>query len=134
MLLVSMLVACENNNTVCLQDEIDLKPTLDLNDLLILTPVPEIIASPTLVEINGKMIEVSKVVDYPVCNDHWSGVVYVGCDVEIGTSELDEDKNPLFFKDCQLTIEPNTVVYVAAHNDAPYYKGCSCHTGEEPVH
>jgi len=29
-----------------------------------------------------------------------------------------------------LNIAPNTVVYVAAHNDAPYYKGCSCHTGQ----
>jgi hypothetical protein len=24
------------------------------------------------------------------------------------------------------------VVYVAAHNDAPYYNGCSCHTGTNP--
>jgi hypothetical protein len=29
-------------------------------------------------------------------------------------------------------MEPDTVVYVAYHNDAAYYKGCSCHVNGEP--
>lgn len=71
--------------------------------------------------------------DYPLCNDVWSGTVYVGCDARVAQAALDEESNPLFLKGCDLDIAPNTVVYVAAHNDAPYYKGCSCHTGEAPA-
>ena len=78
-------------------------------------------------------MEVDKVVDYPLCNDNWSGTVYVNCKVQVAEAELDADANPLFLKGCNLNIEPNTVVYVAAHNDAAYYKGCSCHTGEVPL-
>jgi hypothetical protein len=77
-------------------------------------------------------MEVDKIVDYPLCNDDWSGTVYVSCDARVAEAELDADANPLFFKGCNLNIAPNTVVYVAAHNDAAYYKGCSCHTGEGP--
>jgi len=51
----------------------------------------------------------------------------------VAQAELDANANPLFLKGCKLNIDPNTVVYVAAHNDAPYYKGCSCHTGEDPI-
>ena len=84
------------------------------------------------VEINGKKIEVDKLVDYPLCNDSWRGIVYVGCEAQIAEAEDDPNDNPLFFRGCDLKIEPGTVVYVAAHNDTPYYKGCSCHTGEIP--
>jgi len=99
-----------------------------------MTPAPDSASAPTPVtlEIKGKMIEVDKVVDYPICNDDWSGVVYVTCDAEVAEAALDADENPLFFEGCELNIEPDTIVYVAAHNDAAYYKGCSCHTGEEP--
>jgi hypothetical protein len=72
-------------------------------------------------------------VDYPLCNDDWSGIVYVSCDAQVAEAKSDAQDNPLFFEGCNLNIEPNTVVYVAAHNDAAYYKGCSCHTGEEPM-
>ena len=48
-------------------------------------------------------------------------------------SKLDDEDNPLFLKGCDLHIEPNTIVYVADHNDQPFYKGCSCHTGKEPL-
>jgi hypothetical protein len=65
----------------------------------------------------------------PLCNDRWEGTVYVTCDVQVAPWD-EEEENPLFFKDCDLEIEPGTIVYVADHNDAPYYKGCSCHTGE----
>jgi len=85
------------------------------------------------IEIKGKLTEVDKLVDYPICNDDWSGVVYVSCDAQVAEAALDADENPLFFEGCALNIESNTVVYVAAHNDAAYYKGCSCHTGEGPA-
>ncbi len=74
------------------------------------------------------MLAVDKVVDYPLCNDNWSGTVYVSCDAQV--AEWDPEEGSRFFKGCNLTIDPDAVIYVAAHNDTPLYKGCSCHTGE----
>jgi hypothetical protein len=128
---VFFLVACERKNTVCPPDEETSQPALQLADLLETTS-PSSSSGPIQVEIQGKMMEVDRVVDYPLCNDDWSGTVYVSCDAWVAEAELDADANPLFLKDCNLNIAPNTVVYVAAHNDAAYYKGCSCHTGEAP--
>ena len=79
------------------------------------------------VDINGKLMVVDDVINGPLCDSKWSGTIYVGCDLQI--CEWQED--PTFLKDCSLSIETGTVVYVAAHNDAPYYKGCACHTGED---
>jgi len=86
------------------------------------------VTTPATVKINGKMMTVAKVVTGPLCNDHWKGSVYVACNVRVFKWE----EKPLFLKNCDLTIEPGTVVYVAYHNDAAYYTGCSCHTGEQP--
>jgi len=91
------------------------------------TSSPEISSSPVKVKINGKATTVDQVVTGPLCNGNWKGTVYVGCDVQVTKWE----KDPLFLKGCDLSIEPNTVVYVAYHNDAAYYNGCSCHTGEQ---
>lgn len=85
--------------------------------------------TPSLVEIAGKMIAVDRVINGPLCNDHWRGTVYVGCNVQV--VEWAGDELPTFFDKCDLTIEPGTTVYVAAHNGAAYYNGCSCHTGAE---
>jgi hypothetical protein len=71
---------------------------------------------------------VDKVVEGPLCNDVWSGTVYVSCNVQV-VAWVEE---PVFLKNCYLTIEPGTVVYVAYHNNAAYYNGCSCHTEETP--
>ncbi len=71
---------------------------------------------------------VDRVVEGPLCDDHWQGTVYVGCGVQV----KEWSEKPLFLKDCDLTIEPGSVVYVADHNNAAYYNGCSCHTTEEP--
>jgi hypothetical protein len=128
LLLIFILTACERSQTVCPQDIGTPEPTLQLSDLNAMTPEPS--SGPTQVEIGGKMTRVDKLVDYPLCNDDWSGVVYVSCDAQVAEAELDADSNPLFLKGCNLNIAPNTIVYVAAHNDAAYYKGCSCHTGE----
>jgi hypothetical protein len=59
-------------------------------------------------------------------NNTWSGRVYVACNVQVYPWE----ESPTFLKDCSLSIAPGTVVYVASHNNAAYYNGCSCHTGE----
>jgi hypothetical protein len=80
------------------------------------------------VSIGGKTMMVDKVVTGPLCSGHWEGTIYVGCDVQV----VEWVETPLFLKDCDLSIEPGTVVYVAYHNDAAYYNGCSCHTGELP--
>ena len=127
------LTACERTNTVCPSDEGTPQPTLQLADLIKESPPALRTNGSTRVEIQGKLTEVDKVVDYPLCNDDWSGRIYVSCDVQVAESELDADSNPLFLKGCNLNIAPNTIVYVAAHNDAAFYKGCSCHKGEAPL-
>lgn len=80
--------------------------------------------APLAVEIGRRVIQVDRVVEGPLCNDSWSGTVYVTCNVQV--YEWKED--PTFLKNCNLSIAPGTVVYVAAHNDTAYYNGCSCHT------
>ena len=90
------------------------------------TPVHESSFSPFSMEIGGRTMKVDKVVEGPLCNDNWSGIVYVACNVQI----YQWTDQPIFLKGCNLTIEPGTVVYVAYHNDEAYYNGCSCHTGE----
>jgi hypothetical protein len=132
-LLTFLLAACSRTNTVCPSDEGAPLPGPSLADLIIASPPVSKLSVPIQVEVQGKMVEVDKVVDYPLCNDDWSGRVYVSCDARVAEAELDEDANPLFLKGCNLNIALNTVVYVAAHNDAAFYKGCSCHTGEDPL-
>lgn len=88
-------------------------------------PKPE----PSLVKIAGKETAVDRVITGPVCDDVWSGKIYVGCNLRL--AQWKNGSKPDFFKNCDLKIEPDTVVYVAAHNDAAYYNGCSCHTGGE---
>ncbi len=132
LLFVLFLSGCEREKTVCAPDEGTLRPALQLADLINQPPPASASSGPIQVEIQGRSMEVDKLVDYPLCNDNWSGTVYVSCNVQVAEAELDADSNPLFLKGCNLNIAPNTVVYVAAHNDAPYYKGCSCHTGTLP--
>jgi hypothetical protein len=129
---VFVLCACARNETVCPSDEGTPQAALQLEELIRLPPPDPASSEPVEVLIRGKEMEVDKLVDYPLCNDDWSGTVYVSCDTRVAEAELDADSNPLFLKGCNLDIAPNTVVYVAAHNDAPFYKGCSCHTGSAP--
>jgi hypothetical protein len=74
-------------------------------------------------EIKSKQIQVDRVITGPVCNETWSGTIYVSCDIQIPAWE----KDPFFFQDCDFDIEEGTIVYVEAHNDKQYDKGCSCH-------
>ncbi len=132
MLAICLLSACERQNaTVCTPEVGTPRPTVDLASLLRITPTPGPSPTPVKVEIGGKMMLVDRVVAGPFCNEEWSGTVYVNCDAQI--APWDDEENPLFMEGCNLNIEPNTVVYVAAHNDAPYYQGCSCHTGDLPT-
>lgn len=128
---VFFLASCERQKTVCPADYKTPLPALQLTDL-INSPSPSSPTGPIEIEIQGKRKQVNKLVDYPLCNDKWSGTVYVSCEARVAEAELDADANPLFLKGCNLDIAPGTVVYVAAHNDAAYYKGCSCHTGSAP--
>lgn len=89
-------------------------------------PAPDSTPTPVLIEIGGKTIPVDEVVEGPLCNDSWSGTVYVTCNVQVHPWE----EQPTFLKNCNLSIAPGTVVYVAYHHDTAYYNGCSCHTGE----
>jgi len=99
-----------------------------------LTTSPEALSTPTLgpsptsflMEVNGRTITIDRIVKGPLCNDTWSGTVYVTCNVQVYSWQED----PTFLRNCNLSITPGTVVYVAYHNDAAYYNGCSCHTGE----
>ena len=90
-------------------------------------PTPRPSSTATQVEIGGKRLLVDRVVEGPLCNDTWSGTVYVTCDVQVYPWE----GQPAFLQGCNLQIEPGTVVYVADHGDEPYYKGCTCHTGPD---
>ena len=92
------------------------------------TLVPASSTIPIEIEINGIKMMVDKVVTGPLCNDKWRGKVYVACEVQV----LKWEESPLFLKNCDLSIEPGTVVYVAYHNNAAYYNGCSCHTEANP--
>ena len=80
-------------------------------------------SSPTWIEIKSKETQVDRVITGPVCNDTWSGTVYVTCDIQIAAWETEA----FFFQDCNLDIDDGAVVYVEAHNDKAYYEGCSCH-------
>ena len=90
-------------------------------------PYPEEVLNsvrePQLIEIKGKEVLVDEIISGPVCNDTWSGVVYLTCDIQIPAWEGDA----FFFQECDLDIEEDAVVYVEAHRNKPYTEGCSCH-------
>lgn len=119
------LAACGGTRSLCAQEGAkSMYLSASPNDLPTPTPLPS--ATPVMVEIGGRKIAVDKVVSGALCHDHWSGTVYVTCEVQV----YPWVDSPLFLKDCDLEIEPGTVVYVAYHNNSAYYQGCSCHTGE----
>lgn len=79
---------------------------------------------PEEILIGKKVINFDRVVHGPICNDTWTGKVYVACDITI----QDWEESPKFLEGCNLVVDPDAIVYVAAHNNAPYYKGCGeCH-------
>jgi len=124
-MLVVLLAGCQESTPVC--------PTPAASPVFLSLapdqlPTPTPVSAPSTVLIGRKEVQVDKIVSGALCNGTWSGTVYVGCDVQVYPWQ-DE---PIFLKDCQLEIDPLTVVYVAYHNNTAYYNGCSCHTGETP--
>ena len=122
-ILASLITACQAAAPVCPPDSISYvtgdAPSLVRGD-------PEEPSTPMLVEINGKEMLFDDVIHGALCGGEWRGTLYVACDLQIAAWE----EEPTFLEGCDLEIEPGTVVYVAAHNNEPYYQGCSCHTGE----
>ena len=126
-LILLSLAACDTQ-PACPQPEDESRYLSPLEVETLSSRALETPSIPIKAEIGGKMIAVDKVVTGPLCNDHWKGTIYVACDVQVAEWE----EKPLFLKNCNLSIEPDTVVYVAYHNDAAYYNGCSCHASEQP--
>jgi hypothetical protein len=120
-----LLAGCQEATPVC-------SPVTQTPQYLILPPeqlpTPTPVSGVRSVLIGRNEMQLDKVVEGPLCNDSWSGTVYVTCDVQV----YPWTEEPIFLKDCQLDIEPQTVVYVAYHNNTAYYNGCSCHTGLTP--
>ncbi len=87
---------------------------------------------PQTLALGRQEISFDQVISGPLCNDTWSGTVYVSCDLQIprwkGEGNGEEEVEPLFFEDCELVIAPDAVVYVEAHGNQPYMQGCSCHS------
>jgi hypothetical protein len=124
LLLLMLIAACQPAEPACPADSIAYLTDISSSQNVTSHGIPKI--ETQLVEIKGRDIEVDRVIRGTLCNDSWSGTVYVPCEIQI----LEWEENPNFLENCELKIEPGTVVYVAAHNDEPYYQGCSCHTGE----
>jgi hypothetical protein len=78
---------------------------------------------PVIIEVGDKLLCVDQVVQGKLCDDVLSGVVYVPVDVQVANWEED----PVFLENCNFTVKPGTIVLVGAHDDDPYYNGCSCH-------
>jgi len=92
------------------------------------TPTPSAGDAPSgtleQVEINGKLLTFDQVIHGHLCNNTLSGNVYVACDVVVA----EWSGEPTFLDGCDFMVEPGAVVYVAAHNNEAYYRGCaSCH-------
>jgi hypothetical protein len=50
--------------------------------------------------------------------------VYIACDIQIAKWQ----EKPTFLDGCDFEVSPGSVLYVAAHNNAPYFQGCDyCH-------
>ncbi len=117
------LCSCQAKKTVCPPGSVTYFGTADMLPLdITAAPLP---STPSTIEIGGRDVTVDRIVEGPLCNDTWKGIIYVSCNIQVA-AWTDE---PTFLKDCNLVVEPDAVVYVAAHNNAAYYKGCSCHTG-----
>ena len=119
-LLFILLSACSRQSNVCAGEPanqpIEIRQQLDLESYQ-----PEL--EGFLIRVRNKETRVDQIVHGYVCDADWSGSVYVDCDVQVNEWE----EKPNFFEGCDLNIDPDTVVYVAYHNDEAYFKGCSCH-------
>jgi hypothetical protein len=111
---ISTTAALPTTDTTRQEANSDGTPNLDANEISS-TPVVEL--------IKGKEIKVDQVVHGLLCDAHWKGTVYVDKDVQVKPWQ----GKPDFLSTCDFTVEDGTAVYVAAHNDNKYLKGCTCH-------
>lgn len=120
---IILLSACMDSRSLCSPGEITFRDRGD--------PFPaltEVQLNPQQIEVKKKMINMDQVVSGQLCNNHLEGKVYIGCDIQMYAWE---DKSN-FLDDCDFTVAPNTIIYVAAHNNTAYYKGCdSCHVSNK---
>jgi hypothetical protein len=116
--------ACERKAIVCPEGSIAYLPNIQTLPRLSSADNP----APVEVEMKGKKMKFDRFVEGPLCNIKLSGKVYVGCNVQL--QEWDKEGNPTFFKNCDFSVEPGSVIYVGPHNNAVFKKGCACHTGE----
>ncbi len=125
-LIFSLLAACQSAAPAAEPNAIQYVDPVTLHS----RPTPEGSGLPGEVEINGKMMAFDQVIHGPLCNNHLSGTVYIASDIEIAKWE----KTSNFLDGCDFTLEDGSVIYVAAHQNAAYYKGClSCHAGSSKV-
>jgi hypothetical protein len=123
---ITMLLLCScQAQAICSNEDSAVSRYLTAEELAS-QPPPAPLAAPVQMKINGQEILVDRVVEGPLCNDAWQGTVYVSCDVRVRAWK----ETPLFLQGCNLSIAPGTTVYVADHNNAAYFNGCSCHTGQ----
>jgi len=121
------LSACGRPEPVCLPGTIIY--STDAADFPALSTPVEPAPQPVSVQIGNKDVEVDRVISGPLCNDHLRGVVHITCDLVL----KEWADKPNFLDGCDFTVEPDTIIYVASHNNDAYYKGCgSCHISEEP--
>jgi hypothetical protein len=116
--------ACERKAIVCPEGSITYLPNIQALPKLSSADNP----APVEVEVKGKKMKFDRLVEGPLCNINLSGKVYVACNVQL--QEWDKEGNPTFFKNCDFSVEPGSVIYVGPHNNAVFKKGCACHTGE----
>jgi len=126
MITLLFLSACQATNAPACPQTTGTPHFLTVSQEALLTATSGPAPTSIPMEIQGRTITVDKVVEGPLCNDSWSGTVYVTCNVQV----YPWVEQPTFLKNCNLSIAPGTVVYVAYHHDSAYYNGCSCHTGE----
>lgn len=125
LLVLTLLSGCQPAEPVCPPGSIEFVDSA----ALIAQPAPEIPAGPQDVEIRGKLVTFDQVVTGPLCNNDLAGKVYIACDLQIAEWE----EVPNFLDGCSFNVAEGSVIYVAAHNNTAYYKGCaSCHVGGAP--
>ncbi|MDX9851812.1 MAG: hypothetical protein RBT01_14980 [Anaerolineaceae bacterium] len=120
---IILLSACMDARSLCTPGMISYRDRGD--------PFPSLTETqlnPQQIEVKKKMIDFDHVVTGQLCNNHLEGMVYIGCDIEIYAWEGKSN----FLDDCDFTVGKNTIIYVAAHNNTAYYKGCdSCHISDK---
>ena len=123
LLFMVLLCACMDARSLCTPGMITYRDRTN--------PFPSISEkqlNPQQVEIKRKMMDFDHVVSGQLCNNLLEGLVYVGCDIEIYAWEGKSN----FLDDCNFNVEPDAIIFVAAHNNTAYYKGCnSCHMTDE---